>query len=155
MRRFVQRLITRFIFGLVTLLLAVAAQAQVGVRAGVSADPDQFFFGAHAETKPLVGQLTFRPNAEIGVGDDCALVALNLEFAWWIPVPRQRFSVYLGAGPAANIYSDRGNGGGGGGASGGLNFLVGVQHKEGLFAELKVGSIDSPSVRFTVGYVFQ
>ena len=37
------------------LLFATPANAQTfGVRAGASADPDQFFFGGHYETKPLM-----------------------------------------------------------------------------------------------------
>lgn len=154
MRTLHGRTITLAVFGVLTLLLAAPAQAQVGIRAGVSAEPDQFFFGAHVETSPLVNRLTFRPNAEIGVGDDRTLVALNLEFAWWIPIRQHRFSVYLGGGPAANIYSAHGNGNDGD-VSGGLNFLVGVQHQQGLFGELKVGAIDSPSVKVTVGYAFK
>ena len=42
-------------------------QAQAGVRAGVSVDPDQFYFGGHIETTPLVDRLRFRPNVEVGV----------------------------------------------------------------------------------------
>jgi hypothetical protein len=57
------------------LLLAVAAPAaaqwEPGVRAGVSADPDQFYFGGHVETRPLIDRLSFRPNVEVGFGDDC------------------------------------------------------------------------------------
>ena len=140
--------------GFVMLALAAPAHAQFGIRAGAGVNPDQFFFGAHAETKPLAPRLTFRPNAEIGVGDDRTLVALNLECAWWIPMPQRRFSVYVGAGPAANIYTDSGSGAGrDGGVAGGMNFLAGVQHQDGLFAEFKVGAIDSPRVKFTVGYV--
>ena len=30
------------------------AQARFGVRAGVSADPDQFYIGAHGESGPLI-----------------------------------------------------------------------------------------------------
>ena len=37
---------------------------------------------------------------------------------------------------------------------GGFNVLVGLQHRQGLFTEFKVGAIDSPSVKFTVGYAF-
>ena len=67
-------------------LFAVPAAAQdVGVRAGVSADPDQFYFGGHFETAPLVDRLHFRPNVEIGVGDNVTLVAVNVEFAYHFP----------------------------------------------------------------------
>ena len=139
-------------------LLAAAApasaQAHAGVRVGVSADPDQFFFGGHVETAPVAEHLTFRPNVEIGVGDDETLIALNFEFAYWLQMRRSHpWSVYVGAGPAANIFSHRH--GGGSDVGGGLNFLIGAQHRDGLFTEFKVGAIDSPSVKFTVGYAFK
>lgn len=126
-------------------------EPEIGVRVGVSGDPDQFFFGAHVETAPLLDHLTFRPNAEVGFGDDQTLIAFNFEFAYSIPIQRQPWRVYLGAGPALIIDTHSGNTD----AGGGLNFLVGLQHRKGLFAELKVGAIDSPSVKFAVGYVFK
>ena len=105
----------RFMYALRTVLCAsavacagvVPAAAQdAGVRAGVSVNPDQFYFGGHIETKPLVDRLRFRPN-----GDS------DLE--------------------------------------GGLNFLVGVQHRDGLFVEFKVGAIDSPDIKFGVGFTWR
>jgi hypothetical protein len=33
----------------------------------------------------------------------------------------------------------------------GFNVLVGVAHEDGLFAEFKVGPLDSPRVKFGVG----
>ncbi|HUL71961.1 MAG TPA: hypothetical protein VLT86_02610 [Vicinamibacterales bacterium] len=130
---------------------------QVGVRAGVSGDPDQFYFGAHIETSPLIEHLTFRPNAEVGVGDSLTLITFNFEFAYSIPLKNQPWRVYLGAGPALVIsafHSDHPNDGNTD-VGGGFNFLVGLQHRKGLFTELKVGVIDSASVKFCVGYVFQ
>jgi hypothetical protein len=139
-------------------LPAGAQQWNAGIRAGVSADPDQFFFGGHVESQPLMERLTFRPNAEIGVGDDVTTIALNVEFAYWL-TNGQPWDVYVGAGPAVNIFSfddDRpGRGDDDGDVGGGFNILVGVQHRQGLFTELKVGMIDSPNLKFAVGYVFR
>src|SRR4029434_692614 len=82
------------------ILFAVPAAAQeAGVRAGVSADPDQFYCGGHFETAPLVDRLHFRPNVEIGVGDHVTLVAFNLEFAYHFPTGGHWFT-YFGGGPA-------------------------------------------------------
>ena len=134
------------------LLFATPADAQTfGVRAGASADPDQFFFGGHYETKPLMKNLTFRPNIEVGVGDDVTLVAFNIEFAYWIDLKNKPWKVYLGGGPAA-ILSDKDDNTD---FNGGFNLMVGAQHRGGLFGEFKVGLIDSPDVKFTVGYVFK
>lgn len=134
-----------------------AAQEQVGIRAGVSGDPDQFVFGGHIETFPLLDRLVFRPNAEIGIGSDLVLIAFNLEFAYKIPLEDNPWTVYVGAGPALNIFSDDG------GrrerddteAEGGFNILVGAEHVGGLFTEFKVGAIDSPDLKFMIGYSFQ
>ena len=62
------------------------AQTHVGIRAGVSADPDQFFFGGHIESRPLIERLTFRPNVELGIGDDLTVFTGNLEFVYSVPL---------------------------------------------------------------------
>ena len=71
-------------------LAAGRAEAQgADVRAGVSADPDQFYFGVGYETAELIDRLRFRPNLEIGVGDDATLAAVNFEFAYRIPIQKK------------------------------------------------------------------
>ena len=134
-----------------------AAQEQVGVRVGVSGDPDQFFFGGHLETAPLLDRLVFRPNAEIGVGSDLVLIAFNLEFAYKMPLEDNPWTVYVGAGPALNILSFGDDGGRGRDdteVEGGFNILVGAEHGGGLFTEFKIGASNSPDLKFMVGYSF-
>ena len=138
-----------------TIAIALAspayAQSNAGVRAGVSGDPDQFYFGGHVETKPLIDRLTFRPNVEVGIGDDVTVVAANIEFAYWIPIQNKPWSLYIGGGPAL-VIGDRNDDTD---VGGGFNILVGAQHRKGLFTELKVGFADSPSIKFAVGYAFK
>jgi hypothetical protein len=129
---------------------SVQAQTRAGVEAGVSLDPDQFYFGGHIRTAPLVDRVRFRPNLEIGIGDDVTLVAFNLDFTYDFP-SRQAWNLYVGGGPAVNIFNGEGSGSD---VEPGFNFIVGGQHRGGLFAELKVGVMDSPSVKFGVGYTF-
>ena len=140
---------------LAALLMASPAAAQErnwGVRAGVSSDPDQFFFGGHYETKPLIERLTFKPSVEVGIGDDLTLIALNIEFSYHIPIEKKPFFLYAGGGPAANIFArDEGEDS----VGGGFNFFFGIQHNKGLFAEFKAGVGDSPDVKFMVGYAFK
>jgi hypothetical protein len=140
-------IVTGFFLGL--LVSPVAAQT-VGVQVGASADPDQFYFGGHIETAPLVDRVRFRPNVEVGIGDDVTLVALNFEFTYTFPSSRP-WSVYLGGGPALNIYNVRDDTE----AEGGFNFLIGAAHRDGLFVEMKVGALDSPDLKVGVGYVFR
>jgi hypothetical protein len=133
----------------------VRAQSHAGVRAGVSGDPDQFFFGGHVETRPLIEHLTFRPNVEVGLGDGLTLVAVNIEFAYWVPLDRRAWDLYVGGGPAAIITSIEAGNGRDGHVGGGFNILVGLQHRQGLFTELKVGLMESPELKLTVGYTFR
>jgi len=127
-----------------------ALAQEIGVRAGASADPNQFYFGAHAETPPLLDHLYFLPNVEIGVGDNVTLYAFNVEFAYHLPSGRSWFT-YVGAGPALNVIHVRGNTN----SEGGFNLLVGVQHEGGLFAELKAGLGNSANLKVGVGYAFR
>ena len=129
------------------------AQASAGIRAGVSGSPDQFFFGGHIETGPVAEHTTFRPNVEVGVGDGLTLLAINLEFAYHVPLKGHPWTVYFGGGPAAIISSPRGRNGSD--VGGGFNIMLGIQARRGLFTELKVGFIDSPEVKLTIGYAFR
>src|SRR3954469_2770620 len=141
---------------LLAALLAVPAQAQegVGVRAGVSGDPAQFYFGGHAAFGPVVEKVWFRPNIEIGVGNDVTLIALNAEFTYWQPLRKRPWNVYLGAGPAANIFSFGGVRNRSSDVRPGFNFLIGLAESRGLFTEIKIGAIDRPSGKFGIGYTF-
>jgi len=134
-------------------VMAAPAHAQsAGVRVGVSGDPAQFYFGGHYESAPFAEQLRFRPNLEVGIGDNLTLVAVNFEFAYFLPVQRRNpWSIYVGAGPALNIAKFTNNTNTGGG----FNILVGAQHSQGFFAEVKIGMVDSPSFKFGVGYTFR
>jgi hypothetical protein len=136
------------------LLLPAAASAQVdgGVRAGLSLDPDQFYVGGHLETNPLVGHLVFRPNAEVGFGDDVTALALNFEFVWKFPRRRSDWGFYAGGGPAITFYQHDGPNDD---TDGGFNFVGGVENRKGLFFEFKVGLEGSPDFKFGVGFTFR
>lgn len=141
------------VLGVTAAIAATPAEAQVspGVQAGISLDPDQFYFGGHIETTPLVDRLRFRPSVDIGVGDGGALVAGNFDFTYTFPA-RQQWSLYVGAGPSINWYdSDRG----GSDTEGGFNFIIGAKNQQRLFFELKVGMEGSPDLKFGVGYTFR
>ena len=131
------------------------AQTGVGIRAGVTADPNQFHFGMHFVTDPLFPHFTFRPNLEVGVGSHVTTIAANFEFAYGIPIPKSEFSAYLGAGPSLNIYRFSEPRGNNTETGGGFNVLVGLEHRRGLFGELKVGALDSPNLKFTIGFTFR
>jgi hypothetical protein len=135
----------------VFLLFAAPAAAQVtmGVRAGASDDPDQFYFGGHVETRPLVENVYFRPNIELGVGNDVTTIGLNFELAYKFPTNRQ-WRPYAAFGPALNIYDTEGATE----SFGGFNIALGLEHSGGLFGEVKFGMIDSPDFKVGIGFRF-
>src|SRR5215510_5445795 len=137
---------TLALFAVCFTLLAAPARAQMnaGVRVGASADPDQFYFGGHVETKELVPNVHFRPNVEVGVGNDVTVIALNFELAYKFTT-RQPWVPYVAGGPALNIIDTNADTG----SHGGFNIALGAEHRGGLFGEVKVGAIDSPN--FKVG----
>lgn len=129
-----------------------AAQDGPGVRAGLSANPDQFFIGGHYVTQPLVDRLRFQPNVEAGFGSDTTLVAFNAEFGFWMRF-NPDWQAYVGGGPAMNVYSS--NHRDTTDVEPGFNVLAGVRRRGGLFFELKVGVLDSPDVKLAVGYTIR
>ena len=146
------RLLPVAVATLALLGLAAPARAQsVGVRAGASVDPDQFYFGGHLETPALVDRVHLRPNLEIGFGDHVTLVAVNIEAVYKYPLRRSPWTVYGGGGPAINYYNfenDESD------TEAGFNFVGGLEHDRGLFFEIKVGAADSPDLKFGIGYSF-
>jgi len=142
---------------LVTLGLAAGivtpaeAQVRTGVQGGVSLDPDQFYFGGHVETTPLVDRLRFRPSVDIGIGDDLVAVAGNFDFTYTFPGGRE-WNLYVGGGPSINFYNADN---GGSDTEGGFNFIIGAKQNRGLFFEMKVGVEGSPDLKFGVGYTFR
>jgi hypothetical protein len=140
-----------FLLGLVLFSPLPAMAQDGGVRGGISVDPDQFYFGGHLETAPLIDRLYFRPNVELGLGDDLTLLSANMEFVYKFTTGRA-WNLYAGAGPALNIYMpDEGDSN----TEAGLNILVGVEQSRGLFFEFKIGAIDSPDFKFGVGWTFR
>jgi hypothetical protein len=140
-----------FLLGLVLFSPSPAAAQDGGIRGGISVDPDQFYFGGHLETSPLINRLYFRPNVEVGIGDDLMLIAANMEFVYKFTA-RRPWNIYAGAGPALNIIiPDEGESD----TDAGFNVLVGVEQSRGLFFEFKIGAIDSPDFKFGVGYTWR
>jgi hypothetical protein len=143
-RRFVA-----FPFGFLRLASPAAAQMSTGIRAGASVDPDQFYFGGHVETRELVENVHFRPNVEIGIGNDVTTIGLNFELAYKFPTSRP-WRPYVAVGPALNIYDTDFETS----SFGGFNLGIGAEHRGGLFGEVKFGMIDSPDFKFGIGFRF-
>lgn len=138
-----------------TVLFASPAKAQSrgGVQGGISVNPDQLYFGGLVETTPLVDRWRFRPNVNIGVGDNMTLVGLDFDFKYTFAprASRQPWSLYAGAGPTLNFARANGNSD----SNAGFNIFGGAQNSKGMFFELKVGLANGPDMRFGVGYMFK
>ena len=147
----------------------VARQARrfrAGVRAGAGLDPEILTAGVHATMGPFFSEdVWFRPNAEFGFGEVTKMFAINLEGIYRLPVNsrQSQWMVYAGAGPGVNFISrnyekaqsgDRDIDFSDFDFEAGLNFLVGVERRSGMFLEFKASAYSSPNVRFLVGYNF-
>ena len=142
---------TTFLLSTLLCLVPSAAVGQtIGPHAGISIHPEQFYFGAHAETPPLADRLRFRPSIDLGVGDNVTRASLNVEFAYHFR-SAQPWNAYAGGGPGLNIIktSRETN------PDAGLNVLLGLAHEDGLFVEIKAGALDSPRLRLGAGYQFR
>lgn len=156
MRHFVNRWPTglSFLLGVVLFSATPALAQDAGIRGGISIDPDQFYFGGHLETSPLVDRLYFRPNVEVGFGDDLTLIGANLEFVYKFTRSRP-LNVYAGAGPALNILMFDRPGDNDAETEAGFNILIGAETRRGFFFEFKIGAMDSPDLKFGVGYTWR
>jgi hypothetical protein len=146
--------LNRVVAGTAILLLLVTTadlEAQgFGVTAGAHANPDQFYGAGLYEFAPLTDRMTFRPTAEIGIGNGATLLAANGDFLYALPFwRRSSWRPYIGGGPALNyyrleLYSE---------LEPGATVLAGLRHAP-WFTELRVGFFDSPTMTLGVGYSF-
>ena len=148
--------------------VAHAQQAGPGVRAGISSNPDQFYFGAHLDTGPIIDRLSFRPNVEIGLGDGLTSISGNFEFVYWWPIPNRPWQVYAGGGPSVNVSRFDAQHGNRTDLGPAFNIVGGLAHSRGLFVEVKLGLVhnrlhpeDLPEpltaaeVKFGIGYTWK
>jgi len=130
------------------------AQSHAGLRAGISAAPDQFYIGAHVDLKEVVERFWFRPNVEVGFGDGATLATFNGEFVYLLKAKSKEWTPYFGGGPAFVLDSVRTPSGHHLDAGPGFNFVGGIQQKKGLLGEIKIGALDSPNFKMGVGWTW-
>ncbi|HUQ87732.1 MAG TPA: hypothetical protein VM096_09245 [Vicinamibacterales bacterium] len=143
-----------FLLGVVLFTSTPALAQDAGIRGGISVDPNQFYFGGHLETSPLISRVHFRPNVEVGIGDHLTLIAANMEFVYKFSGNRGA-TFYAGGGPALNVVMIDNAGDDGADTDAGFNALVGLETSKGLFFEFKLGLVDSPDFKFGVGYTWR
>jgi opacity protein-like surface antigen len=131
-----------------------------GPRLGLSVDPDQAFGGIHIDLGEFAPNVRFQPNAELGIGDDQVLLALNLEVSYLFPVS-ESWMPYVGGGLGINYVNfdePRGRSGDDDDTDLGFNVLGGIQrvrtNASDMFLELKIGLSDSPDAKILFGWTF-
>lgn len=126
----------------------------IGPRVGLTADPDQVHFGLHLPTLRMTPNLGFMASFEAGIGDDSTLFAANMDFKYVFDAHAGSWRPYAGAGPALHVfnhdyYDDD--------VDVGVGLFGGMQtptRSGAFFGEMRVGVVDSPDVKFTVGWMF-
>lgn len=128
-----------------------------GPRLGLTMDPDQFHFGAHLDFGQFARHVRFQPNIEVGLGDDITLIATNFEASYRFRENWDVWTPYLGGGIGLNYVSVDGPGDNSN-TDVGVNVLGGIErglsNGDRFFTELKLGVVDSPDAKVTVGWTF-
>lgn len=152
--------------GLRTWFLAVAGVAvlaepvaaiEFGPRVGLTIDPDQIHGGMQFRVADLTPRVWFVPNFEVGIGDDLLTVAGNMDFFYVFGRTMQTWRPYLGGGPAVFFYNFD-NDDDDTETEVGLNLVGGFRTRlsnSAFFGEMRLGLIDAPDIRFTVGWMFR
>ena len=140
-----------FFFCTVALLATTANAAEFGLRGGLTVNPDQFHVGAHVDLGNVLPPMRLVPNVEIGFGDNMTVIAMNGDLIY--DFANSPFGV---GGELGLIYKDfyghDSNTDLGLSALG--NYRLGLNNGKTLLFEAKVGLLDSPDFKFTVGYSF-
>ena len=141
-----------FLLTTVLCLAATGASAgDIGLRAGLTSGPDQFHIGAHTDLGTVLPPLRLVPNVEIGFGDNLTLVSLNGDFIYdFAGSP-------FGAGGEIAMQFWNFDGGGSDtelGLSALGNYRLGLSNGKTLLLEIKIGLMDAPDFKATVGYTF-
>lgn len=140
----------------------------IGIQGGVGVDPELIMFGVHGTFGPIFTRgLQFRPGVELGAGELTTMLGINLDVLYRLPgtAGGRGWTPYIGAGPnfALSRRSFETEAGGGDGNRfdfsdtdfvGGMNFIAGARHRNGMFLELKATAYGVSNVRLLAGYNF-
>jgi len=162
MRRYLTAITWTLALGALVVLTPVPADATGwGPRVGVTMDPDQIHFGAHAYMGDVSKRIRFQPNVEVGMGDDLTVAALNFEAVYRFAENWDVWSPYAGGGVGLNWYSWDDGGVPGRDDSemeAGLNLVGGIEKGldggDRFLLEVKLGVGDSPEMKITAGWTF-
>ena len=129
----------------------------IGPRLGMTINPDQFHFGGHIDFGDLAQNLMMMPNVEIGVGDNLTTIAPSFELDYRFRSDWGVWTPYLGGGVGPVFYSWKH---GGSSSDLGLYMQFGIgkgsagSQSGHFFIEGKLGLVDAPDFKATVGWTF-
>jgi len=141
----------------VTLAVTVgsASASGFGPRFGVTIEPDQLHAGMQFQAAQITPQLAFLPGFDVGAGDNAIGISGNMDFKYTFSQGPERWRPYLGAGPGIFFLDADGHDSA---TDVGVNFFGGMQtptHSGLFFAEMRLGLISEPDVKFTFGWMFR
>ena len=139
----------------VAVSVSTVSASDFGPRFGVTINPDQIHAGMQFHAAQITPQLAFIPGFDVGAGDNAIGIAGNMDFKYvFTPGPRH-WRPYLGAGPGIFFLDTDGQQSQ---TDVGVNFFGGMQTptRSGLFfAEMRLGLVAEPDVKFTAGWMFR
>jgi hypothetical protein len=144
------------LLGAVVAASSARAETSIGLRGGLSIDPDQFLIGLHIQPPAVGRNLYIVPNADVGFGDDIFSLSFNGDLQYQF-AGGETVRPYAGGGLSLYYYDvDRG----GSDTEFGVNALGGLlfDRRSGppVFLEMKLGLTDrTPDWKFLVGLMFR
>ncbi|MEW5796576.1 MAG: hypothetical protein AB1772_09460 [Candidatus Zixiibacteriota bacterium] len=131
-----------------------------GPRVGLNVNPDQVHFGAHIDLGNLSDRLRLQPNFGVGLGDDVTVGEINFEVNYRFRGRWDVWTPYLGGGLGVLFY-DHDNGRrhyDNSDTEFGATFLGGIEKGlasgDRFFLEAKLGLVDTPDLKFLIGWTF-
>lgn len=136
---------------------AASAQSSINFNGGVSIDPEQVYAGVSWESPDIGGRFRIRPGIDGGFGDGLRLGTINLDLIVKFPLGRSAWTLVQGGGPVISIaqltgpFADAPRE-----LRAGGSYLLGFQHDNGFFAELRVGAGGLvPQLKLGVGWAVE
>jgi len=127
----------------------------IGPRIGLSIDPDQLHLGGHLDLGDLGRRVNLMSSLEVGFGDDLVVLTLMADVVYRFPEIGSGWMPYAGGGLGPVFVSVDG---GGDDTELGLTGQGGLARRTSggslFFIEMKLGLIETPDVKFTVGWTF-
>ncbi len=147
---------------LLLLLAATTAPAElppIGARGGITnwEDLSQFHFGLDARLGEVVPNVEFTPNLEIGMGDDATIITINGDLTYqFTELVSSPWGLYGGGALSLHIMDFDTGPGSGSDTDLGLNLVAGgtkvFENGHLGLAEIRIGVLDSPDLKLTLGY---